>query len=126
MIDFDDFLDKAKDFSRTAGRKTEECIEVSKLQIKASKIKCEIRKKCEQLGINVYKTVRSQNGETDYILNYVDEIHALKCELKIVNERINTFLGKNTCPNCGKINKKNVRFCSYCGTEFFDDDELGV
>ena len=75
MSGLDDFFDKAKEVSQTAGRKTSEYIEVSKLKIKASQLQTKIRQKYEDLGSSVYNAVKAKSEGTEFILDYVDEIN---------------------------------------------------
>lgn len=127
MSGFDDFKGMAKDVSQAVGRRSSELVEVSKLKISATQLKTKIRNKYEKLGKDVYEAVRSNNEETDFILDYVDEIQELKSELHTINNKINTILGNKPCPNCKKVNKKNVRFCADCGQELEEiEDVLGV
>lgn len=127
MSGFDDFKGMAKDVTQAVGRRSGELVEISKLRISATQLKNKIRNKYEKLGGDVYEAVRSHNENTDFILDYVDEIQKLKSELRSINNKINTILGNKPCPNCKKVNKKNVRFCADCGQELEEiDDVLGV
>lgn len=127
MSGFDDFKGMAKDVTQAVGRRSSELVEVSKLKINASQLKNMIRNKYEKLGRDVYEAVRSHNENLDFIIDYVDEIYESKSELRTINNKINTILGNKPCPNCKKVNKKNVRFCADCGQELEEiDDVLGV
>lgn len=127
MSGFDEFKGMAKDVTQAVGRRSGELVEISKLRISATQLKNKIRNKYEKLGGDVYEAVRSHNENTDFILDYVDEIQKLKSELRSINNKINTILGNKPCPNCKKVNKKNVRFCADCGQELEEiDDVLGV
>ena len=116
MSCFDDFYAVAKDALETAGKKTEEAVEFSKLKLSVAGINSDLAKAYQRLGTVVYDMTKNDLHESALVDRCISEIDVLKSQKQQAEAELNARRKNVTCPNCGASCSKAAAFCSNCGT----------
>ena len=117
MSTFDDFLDRAKSFADTAGRKTSDFIDVTKLRFKIAEVEKDIVKIYEEIGRAVYeskKSGRDIDGRLADDFAALDESYEYRAFLK---KQVDEFKDVLRCDVCGAANSEDSVFCKQCGKQ---------
>lgn len=113
----DDVISTTKNVAATAGKKTDEAVQFSKLKIKTAQLNSDIKNKFEKLGALIYqmaKTDEKNNEEFDLLIAEIDDCYAM---LDDIEERINDLKKEVVCPGCGAKTKNENTFCPKCGAK---------
>lgn len=113
----DDVISTTKNVAATAGKKTDEAVQFSKLKIKAAQLNSDIKNKFEKLGALIYqmaKTDEKNNEEFDLLIGEIDDCYAM---LDDIEEKINDLKKEVVCPGCGEKTKNENAFCPKCGAK---------
>ncbi len=118
-MDFwDQTVSATKKFISVAEKKTQEIVNVQKLNYKLSSIQNNINQKYCELGKSVYAALKDgQALETDSFAEPMGEIDALKKELKAVKKELDETKGKINCPDCNAVCDLKAKYCHKCGKE---------
>lgn len=120
MSVFDDIIINARTVAETVGKKTSQFIDVSKLRLSAAELNCELAKKYEALGKNVYNSQKTGESEKPSFFKIVQEIDAMNEELKAIYAQIASAKNITGCKNCGAENPKGAAYCCKCGERIED------
>ena len=118
MVAMDEVLACAKSMAVTAGRKTEEFVEVAKLRVQIAEKRRDIAELYEGLGRLVYDSRVSGESVEDMIEACVEALGEQQDELERLEERVMMNKSVIRCDGCGAINVNNAVFCNQCGKEF--------
>ena len=113
----DDVINTTKSVAATAGKKTDEAVQYSKLKIKTAQLNSDIKNKFEKLGALIYqmaKTDEKNNEEFDLLIGEIDDCYAL---LDDIEAKLNELKKEVVCPGCGAKTKNDNAFCPKCGTK---------
>ena len=113
----DDVINTTKNVAATAGKKTDEAVQLSKLKIKESQLNGDIKNKYEKLGELIYQMAKTDKKDDNAFALMVSEIDDCFARLSEINEKIDALKGEISCPNCGKKTKNENAFCPSCGTK---------
>lgn len=114
---FDDVINTTKTVAANAGKKTDEAVKFSKLKIKKSQIKGDIKVKFEKLGSSVYQMTKSGEKDNDAIDASIAEIDECYEKLSEIEKQIDELKSEVTCVSCGAKTKNDNNFCPKCGTK---------
>ena len=108
MANFNELLNAAKGWADLAGKKANEAVEISKLQINNAKLNGELQKAYEKLGAFVYKMEKDNECNEELIKMCVAEIDELMAQMeentaKIIPMRDKLFAELSKIPH-SKIN----------------------
>lgn len=113
----DEVISTTKNVAATAGKKTDEAVQFSKLKIKTAQLNSDIKNKFEKLGALIYemaKTDEKSNEEFDLLIGEIDDCYAM---LDDIEEKINDLKKEVVCPGCGAKTKNENTFCPKCGAK---------
>lgn len=113
----DSVISTTKNVAATAGKKTDEAIRISKLKMKKSQLKSDMKSKYEKLGALVYEMAKSGEKETEAFDALISEIDAAAAELEDVGKQLDELRGKVACPKCGVKTDNDNAFCPKCGAK---------
>ena len=105
--------------ARKAKKISENTIETTKLKLKLSDLKSDIKEKYTEIGRVVYECAEDDNC-TERVDQLCREISALRSEMDDINQTLNDLTNVKNCPECGSDIKKDCLFCPKCGHEFKD------
>lgn len=119
-MNFENMWDKVMDKAQVVGEKTEDMVELSRLKMKASGIKSDIKDKYAQMGKAAYDMHKEKLDGTDLMCKYVTEVDLLLAQLAEVEREIAGATGTNQklCPECYELNMGKAVFCTRCGQKF--------
>ncbi len=109
------FLDKAKQVANAAGKKTEEVVESSKLQLQIFNLNASIQSAYETIGSLVYHAQKSGLDSSAEIEDALAQVDALFAQLEELEAKVAQIRKTKKCPNCGASCDADSRFCSRCG-----------
>ena len=112
------FIDKGREYVDAATQKGCELVERTRLSIKISEAKAELRKDYIRLGKLAYQDIEEDCDK------YSDEMKTLAACVAVDKERLefltlefSEISGMKICDKCGKKNAENAKYCNNCGTE---------
>ena len=117
MANFNELLNAAKGWADLAGKKANEAVEISKLQINNAKLNGELQKAYEKLGAFVYKMEKDNECNEELIKMCVTEIDELMAQMEENTAKINEVRRKVKCPVCEAVNDLNAIYCIKCGAK---------
>ena len=117
MSFLDEVINTTKTVAATAGKKTDEAVQYSKLKIKAVQLNSDVKSKFEKLGALIYQMAKSDekhNEEFDEIIADIDELYA---KIEDVEAKLDELKSQTTCPKCGAKTKNENAYCPKCGAK---------
>lgn len=117
MSFLDEVINTTKSVAATAGKKTDEAVQYSKLKIKAVQLNSDVKSKFEKLGALIYQMAKSDeksNEEFDEIIADIDDIYA---KIEDVEAKLDELKSQTTCSKCGAKTKNENAFCPKCGAK---------
>ena len=115
MTTFDDVVSKAKSGAESAGKKTTEMIELTRLKMQAADLERDISSMLEGLGRLISESRKDDaevSGKVDDCCRKLDENNG---ELAKVREQIDECRNRVSCKNCGAHNPDDAVYCKRCG-----------
>lgn len=116
MANFDEVVDKAKEYAQIAAEKSQEVYQVSKLKIEIVETKRKIDKNYASIGKKCYDAVKAGEDLPDFAAN-IEEIDLLKAEIIDKQEKIAEIKNTISCANCGADVDADSDFCHKCGAQ---------
>ncbi len=112
---FEDVLIKAKDLAETAGKKTSDMVELTKLKVEAAEIEKDIAATLEGLGRLIYDARKAGEDVGELIDDCVARVDELTKKKDEAEARICEFRNAVRCRNCGTVNPDDACYCKKCG-----------
>ncbi len=113
----DDVISTTKNVAATAGKKTDEAVKISKLKVKKSQLKGEIKSKNEKLGAMMYQMAKNEDKDSEAFDAAIAELDACYEKLAEVDKQLDDLSGFLTCTSCGAKTKNDNSYCPKCGTK---------
>ncbi|MDR1254324.1 MAG: hypothetical protein LBJ95_04880 [Oscillospiraceae bacterium] len=121
---FEEVVVNAKSILGNASKKAGKLIDVSKLRIDLAETHGKISKKLEELGeiiYNNYKQGGNESNNTNILFNEIDELYFTFNKVK---EQLSHIRNKVICKKCSFENEQNSVYCSKCGAELLEKEDL--
>ena len=113
----DDVISTTKSVAATAGKKTDEAVQFSKLKVKKAQLNSDIKNKFETLGSMIYQMAKADEKDNEAFDALVAEIDELYAKLDEVEAKLDELKNEVACPGCGAKTKNDNSFCPKCGTK---------
>lgn len=117
MVNFDDTINKAREFLGETGKAAEEIIQTQKLKFKLTGLKSDLKKLYTDLGeytyLNAIKGDENAEPAAEVVANITEKLE----EIEALEKEIASRSGSRVC-ECGAVNKQDSKYCSTCGKEF--------
>lgn len=114
---FNDLGKKIGKTAKTVGKKSEELVEVTKLNISIGNEEDKIKKMLIEIGSEIY----GKYAEGEHFEQFIDEkcaqIKQVETNISELRSKIMKIKGQKTCPGCGKDIEDEVKFCPSCGSK---------
>lgn len=110
-------FDSAENVTKAAIKKTSESVNTLKLKYAIKDIENNMDSVYKELGKMLYNEY--ENGaefEGEY-KEKCEKIEGFLSEIDVLRAKIAEISNKQICPNCGKSNEIDAKFCSSCGEE---------
>lgn len=117
MSFLDDVINTTKSVAATAGKKTDNAVQFSKLKIKEAQINGDIKTKFEKLGALIYQMAKADEKSGEEFDALIAEIDECYDKLSEIDNRIDELKNEVTCPACGAKTKNENAFCPKCGAK---------
>jgi hypoxanthine-guanine phosphoribosyltransferase len=113
---FNAVVNKGRAFAEYAGNKGKELLEIAKLEFAIIDTKNQINRLYKNLGMQTYTDILEGNMSfTDECLQITKEIDRQKIILAEYKEKLASNKKVKVCPNCGKCNDSENKYCGGCG-----------
>lgn len=122
MGTFEDVLSKAKSVAETAGKKTSEFVEVTKLKMEMSDTEREISSTLEGLGRLVYDSRKAGEDSAAMIEECIAKIDDQYAKLDTLRSKVLEYSDQVRCRACGTINTDDSLFCKKCGSKLQEEE----
>lgn len=99
----------------TVGKKTDNFIEIQKLNSKASSLERQCEKCMMDLGEVIFQRYQAGALQDEELIPLCEELLQTKRELEKYQEAIAGKKGQEICPACGQYAPKGAAFCPACG-----------
>lgn len=107
--------DTAADAAYGVGKKASELLSVAKLNIRVADLKAEVNTQLRELGEMLYATHTGNPTDSEILLTKLQEIDALKAQIRELSAEINREQAVHTCATCGALVQDGDVFCRECG-----------
>lgn len=114
---FDDVIKTGKNVVSTAGKKTDSAVRLSKLKLKYSQTRSDIRAKYEKLGEFIYQASKSGEKDEDALNEQITALNDCFAQLEEISKQADELRNLVTCPECGAKHKDDDTYCSKCGAK---------
>ena len=105
----------AVNVASAVGRKTGELADSAKLRFRAATLEGRVEGCFAEIGEMLYATHTGTPTESDALLSKLQEIDALRAEIRALERETACLQGGVTCPHCGSPVKSSDVFCGACG-----------
>ena len=120
---FSVFVSEAGKITKTVAGKTNNLVDVTKLNLTLNDTGRKISTLYEKIGEAVYEKYLAGEITDDSFVDLFKEIDAFKDEQEILKAQIAELKNAITCPECGQNNDKGSEFCSKCGAKLTEEQE---
>ena len=112
------FFKSAESVTKTTIKKTSESVNTLKLNYSIKEVENSIDSILKDLGKMIYEEYKNGAEFTGVYLENCEKIDEYYEEIEILKTKIAETQNKRLCPNCGKYNEADSKFCSDCGQVF--------
>ena len=116
MADLNEIIDKAKDLAQTAGEKSQDIYQISKLKVEITQLNMKLDKNYGSIGKKVYNSIKEGNEMPDFAAS-IEEIDLLKADIEEKKDLISAIKNAIRCPSCGADVNEDDPFCPKCGSQ---------
>jgi len=117
---FKELKDRLEKGMETAGQKSQQMLEISRLSMKIKGKKEDIDRLYRRLGQAVSEVWESQSELVlnAHIRELLEAIRDLKQQVEILEQELLDVKGKRACPGCQTVIDKSLETCPSCGKTF--------
>lgn len=120
---FSVFMSEAGKITKTVAGKTNNLVDVTKLNLTLNDTDRKITAIYEKIGEAVYEKYVAGEIADDSFCDLFKEVEAFKAEQESLKAQIAELKNAITCPQCGQNNDKESEFCSKCGAKLSKETE---
>lgn len=117
MGTFEDVLLKAKSVAESAGKKTSDLVEVTKLKMEAAEVEKDIAATLEGLGRLVYDSKKIGEDVSELIEECIVKVDEQTQKLTELHDKICAYQNIVRCRQCNTVNADDAVFCKKCGSK---------
>jgi hypothetical protein len=114
---------KITETAKTVTRKSEDIVEITKLNLAIGSEEDKIKRMFYEIGSELYRSYT--NGKTigDFYDSKCNEVKQLEDNIKAIKERILLLKGNKTCKACNTVVDLEVNYCPNCGEKLENKEE---
>lgn len=115
MTTWEEIYCKAKAAAQTAGKKTCDMVEITKLKLAAAEAQRELACSFEMLGRLTFCAKNTDTDLTDEIEKRMERIRQQQQELDKLQEMLDSYKKGVRCDKCHTFNSEDSAYCKKCG-----------
>ncbi|MPN20572.1 hypothetical protein SDC9_167951 [bioreactor metagenome] len=115
MSNFDKFIAKAKTATQMAGKKANDILEVTKLNLEASELQNQIDDIFKEMGKIIYDAYKTEGVEDKLMQEKCEVIELKYSKIDDIKSKIGALKNVAICPKCSEKNSIDNAFCAKCG-----------
>ncbi len=115
MAMFDEITSKLTKTAKKAVRKSNELVEITKMNMAISEAQSALNKLYKELGKTVHKACETQDNVSNEISEKCSEIDDELEHIKKMKDKLAELKKVQYCMSCGHENQREAIFCSKCG-----------
>ncbi|MBC7765553.1 MAG: zinc ribbon domain-containing protein [Hyphomonadaceae bacterium] len=119
---FNDLKEKVSETAKTAFKKSNELMEITKLSLAIGDLKSKITGAYKDMGKAVYDVHCQGATIGDVLEEKCNEIDGYVEEIASLKEKVAALKNETICPDCQHSNKPEANFCASCGKVLEDKE----
>ena len=120
---FYDIKNKVAETAKSAIKKSNEIVEITKLNFTIGDLQGQIDKMLKDIGKMIYDAYTEGDVFSEEITAKCEEIDKKSEEIAELKKKLQELKNIKICPNCNKENEADASFCSKCGNQIATEDE---
>lgn len=114
---FKDLGKKIGSTAKTVGKKSEELVEVTKINLTIGNEEDKIKKLLVEIGSEVYAKQAEGEQFGDFIDEKCSQIKAIEQNIEELRSKVSKIKGQKACSECNTSIDEDVKFCPNCGNK---------
>lgn len=106
------------DTAKTVTRKSEDIVEITKLNLAIGSEEDKIKRMLYEIGSELYRSYINGKPYGESYDSKCSEVKQLEENIKTLKERILLLKGNKTCKTCNSVVDVEVNYCPSCGEKF--------
>lgn len=115
MAFLDNISKKFGEAAQTAAKKSEELVQVTKLNLAVDAEKDNIKRLYDELGKKTYESYCKGEILNDELKRICEQVKAHQQQIESLRQKILVIKDAKICPGCNKEIDRTASFCSICG-----------
>lgn len=112
---FSEIKSKVTETAKSAIKKSNEIVEITKLNIAIGDAQNDINKVLKDIGKIIYDAYKDGDLFNEEIADKCTKIDSKAEEISEMRQKLSELKKVQVCPECGKENEYDAFYCSYCG-----------
>ncbi len=108
---------KITETAKTVTRKSEDIVEITKLNLTIGSDEDKIKRMFYEIGSELYKNYLEDRSFGEYFDAKCGEIKEMEANIARIKERILTLKGSKACKACNAVVDIEVNYCPNCGAK---------
>lgn len=117
-MDFNKFVKKTKEATMNVGKKANDLVEITKLNLEIVDLENEIEDLYQEIGIFVFNSYKNNIEIPEIIKEKCKVIEEKSEKVAELKQKVSEYKSTLICPVCKTENDKENQFCSKCGQKF--------
>ncbi|MHB1392121.1 MAG: hypothetical protein ACYCYE_03415 [Clostridia bacterium] len=114
---------KITETAKTVTRKSEDIVEVTKLNLTIGSEEDKIKRMLYEIGSELYRNFTDGKPIENYFDSKCNEVKQIEENIKTLKERILLLKGNKTCKTCNSVVDLEVNYCPNCGEKLENKEE---
>ncbi|KUO77213.1 MAG: hypothetical protein APF77_23070 [Clostridia bacterium BRH_c25] len=109
--------------AKTVTRKSEDIVEITKLNLSIGSGEDKMKKMLYEIGSELYRSYINGKSYGEFYDGKCGEVKLLEENIKTLKEKILLLKGNKTCKTCNSVVNLEVNFCPDCGEKLEKEEE---
>jgi len=117
MSIFEGLTEKATNMAKIVAKKSNELVEVAKLNISINNERDRIDKLCIEMGKSIYESFEKGEPVSDGLKDKCEQIQSINLNIRSIEQKLLDLKNSRICGTCGAEIDSEFAFCFKCGTK---------
>lgn len=114
-MDFNKFVKKTKEATISVGKKANDLVEITKINLEIVDLENDIDDLYKEIGIFVFNSYKNGTEIPESIKDKCKIIEEKSLKVMELKQKASDYKSTVFCPKCKTENDRANQFCSYCG-----------